>query len=174
MSKFVFIITKIMVKNQTIFMDNLTAIDKSLLQGKYTTVQELLSGLKSNVFSSSTENSIVTLSTDGNINEPLTLIFKCQHCNALHLESGYNGTEFEIGDVVYIDKTSEMGDYISIQELISILEEEVNNEEFMKSPISIACSIDDRSYPMTMLIRCSEECPHVHITSYVKNEIIMN
>lgn len=165
-----------MVKNgnQNIFMDKLTAIDKSLLQGTPTTVRELLIGLKSKVFSTSTKESVVTVCTKKGESEPLTLILKCQHCDSLHLESGYNEPQFEMGDVIYIDKSNQIGDYISYGELVSMIEDEINNKDFMDSPISIACSEDSKSHPMTMLIKCSEDCPVIHIISYVKQEIIMN
>ena len=56
-------------------------------------------------------------------------------------------------------------------ESLSLIEE---GDIDLDSPIIISCSIDNNSFPMTMLIKCSESCPSAHITFHVSNEIIMN
>lgn len=158
----------------SIFMNNLTAIDKSLLQGQITTVGELLKGLKSKVFSASPMESPVTLCTSGTggMSEPLTIIYKCSNCNSLHFESGYFTEQpYDSGDIVYADKSNEVGKCVSRGELISLIEEEGFD---MGSPVVIACSYDEQSYPMTMLIKCSDHCHATHILAYTKSEIIMN
>jgi hypothetical protein len=160
-----------MVKNKNIYMNKLTAIDKSLLYGKPATVRELLEGLQSKVFSKSSKEAPITISTTGEVTELLTVVYKCTDCECLHLDSGYNiSNHYSAGDVVYIDKSDEE-DCVSIGEMISLIEE---GDIDLDSPIIISCSIDNNSFPMTMLIKCSESCPSAHITFHVSNEIIMN
>jgi hypothetical protein len=155
-------------------MDNLTAIDKSLLQGQIVNVRELLNGLKGKVFEKSPLESPITVSTSnrGEFTEPLTIIYKCSNCDALHFKGGYfNETPYESGDVVYFDKSDQVGKYISRGELISMLEEDNID---LDCPIVISSSEDTGSFPMTMLFKCSERCDAVHILSYSKSDIIMN
>lgn len=160
-----------MVKNKNIFTNRLTALDKSLLRGKPATVQELLEGLQSKVFSGSSKDASITISTTGEVMELLTVVYKCTDCECLHLEAGFGiNTNYCAGDVVYIDKSDEE-DCVSIGEMIALIEE---GDIDLDSPIIISCSNDNCSYPMTMLVKCSDLCPSAHILFHLSNEIIMN
>lgn len=165
-----------MVKNgnQYFYMNKLIAIDKSLLDGQVITVIELLNGLKSNVFSKSNDVSPVTICTQKGLEEPLTSIFKCSDCDAIHFESGYlNKSEYKMGDIVYADVSNQLGVIIGKGELVSILEEIAQHPEMKNSPIVIACGYDTTGKPMTMLSKCSDLCQAIHISS-IKEQIIMN
>jgi len=165
-----------MVKNgnQYFYMNKLIAIDKSLLCGQVVTVNELLIGLKSNVFSGSNDASLVTLCTQEGLEEPLTMIYKCTDCNSIHFKSGYNFKyEPKVGDVIYSDFSNQLGFVIGKSELIYILEEIAERGDG-KSPIIISCSYSTISEPMTMLYKCYENCDAIHISSFVKTIIIMN
>lgn len=153
-------------------MDKHIAIDKSLLQGKATTLKELLNGLKSNVFKKSPKDSPVTLSTRNGGNEPLTTIYKCSDCDYIHFESGYFSSGYDAGDVVYIDKSDKVGGYVSIGELIELIEQDMNDT--LESEIAISCSDDTSTFPMTMLLKCSENCEAIHISSNISNIINPN
>lgn len=156
---------------KTIYMDKLNVIDKSLLIGQTVTVRELLKGLKSKTFSSAPKESPVTICTTGEVTEPLTVIYKCNDCDSLHLEGGYFNAGYNVGDVLYVDKSNKIGSYVSRGELISLIEDDGID---LDSTVIVYCSDDSSSYPMTMLIKCSEDCPSTHILAHVKNEIIMN
>lgn len=154
-----------------LYMNTLTAIDKSLLQGQAISVLEFLNGLKGKVFSKSPKDTFVTLSTSW-LSEPLTVVYKCEETNSLHLESGFiYEPSYDAGDVVYLDKSSDPNDHVTFEELIQILEDEILDKSI---PVVISCSNDEHSYPMTMLFKCSVECHAVHIKSFVKEEIILN
>lgn len=155
-----------------IFMDKYTAIDKSLLQGKATTLKELLDGLKGHVFKKSPSNSPVTLQTRNGGNEPLTTIYKCSDCDYLHFESGYFSTGYDAGDIIFADKSDNVGNYISISELIELIENDMS--DFLDNEIAISCSDDDSTFPMTMLVKCSEHCESVHIISNISSIINLN
>jgi hypothetical protein len=158
--------------NQHIFMDKNVAIDKSLLQGRATTLKELLNGLKSNVFKNSPLNSPVTLSTRGKGNEVLTTIYKCGDCEFIHFESGYFNSGCDSGDIIYIDKSEEFGDFITRQELIELIENDMS--EFLDNGVIISCSDDDGTYPMTALMKCSDNCHAAHILCNITEVINPN
>lgn len=153
-------------------MNKLIAVDKSIIKGRAVSCRELLNGLKSKIFSTKEEDSFVTLSNMGNSTELLTVVYKSEKNNRLHLESGNCKPKYESGDILYVDKSYMQHGNVSIEELIDVLENYHGID--LDNPVYISCEEDIEFHPMTMLLKCSHECPAAHIISYCTNELIMN
>ena len=151
-------------------------IDKSNTAGFSANVGELLKALKNKVFNNSPDEApiMVHQSTgDGEEAQPVTCVFKCGSCDKLHIESGWYDTANLVltkDAVIYQDYRDREDKYIQRSELIKILGRIDAHDKIY------ICTTQDLSLaPLTIVMKCSDECPSVHLLSgYSVNSISAN
>lgn len=149
------------------------AADKSFI-GMAITVGELIKVLEGDLFNKTDLGNPVTLTTESSMVEPLTAVFKCGKCSALHFESGWFidvTAGFHHDDVIYEDKCNDEGEYISRGELLDILKD---NSIKKNTPIVISCSVDMEAYKLLVVYRCSNECETAHLAFTEEPDINLN
>lgn len=151
---------------------SITLVDKSKIAGLSVTVGELLNALNNKVFKNSPDDAPVLIhqsSGQGEDAQPLTTVFKCGSCDKLHLESGWYDTAMTVLSkkaIVYQDYRDREDLYIERKELISILSD-INPED----KIVIMTTGDEHLTNLTLVLKCSIECPSVHLLAGYSNNI---
>jgi len=142
---------------------------KARMFGDSINSQELIEALKNPLLKKDAPVQISTKFYSG----LLKMIYKCPHCNKLHFVCGKlekeRYLEAIIHTIVFADHCND-GKFVTKEELISVLQqlEEVTN-------ITLEDSIDDHTYTLTKVFKCSGECPVVHLDcAYEKNSPHLN
>lgn len=147
------------------------AFAKNKNQHDFITANELLQTLKGDVFSSSSEKAPILIHSSDENGESdihlLKIVFKCGHCNTLHLEAGDvtpDDANADENTVIYSDYTHQKIGFVNRKELIEILEKFISKNGG-NSKVDIRTSDDVMTYPLTEIFKCSQSCPSVHLCS---------
>jgi len=157
------------MENETIIL-----IDKSHTAGFYVNVGELIKVLKNKAFKNSPDDAPVLIHQGdgrGDDMQPLTAVFKCGsfNCDKLHLQSGwYDVANETLGKkaIVYQDYRNEEDGYVKRKELIDILST-INPLD----KVLIMTEGEQALHLLTTVLKCSEECPSVHLLSGYTNDV---
>lgn len=148
----------------------ISAFSKNRNESDFVTASELLSALKSDVFSSSPKESPVVIhaaADDGDLHL-LKIVYKCGACKSLHFIAGeVNSDDVMMTEksVIYADCSHSPIAYISRGELISIIEKFIEHNDGNQK-VDISTSDDEVSFPLTEIFKCSSGCPSVHLCSF--------
>lgn len=141
-------------------------LNKSFVIGDGILVKELLPILKNMLEQTKDNKTLITISEDPTIIEPLTTIIKCSHCDAIHFESAiYMDSVLGTEDIVYEDKSNEPNEQdccINIKELITTLEDNSINQD---AKIVLSNSGGNGASLLTLVYRCGSECSAIHLVS---------
>ncbi len=145
---------------------SLVLVDKSHTAGFSVKVGELLKALKSKAFKDSPDDAPIyihqtTGENNDNEQQPLTAVFYCGSCDKLHLQSGWYDTATEVltkKAIIHQDYRDREDQYVIRKELIEILNF-VNPED----KIAICTTGDLSMTVLTTVLKCSEDCPSVHL-----------
>lgn len=149
-------------------------VDKSHTAGFYVSAGELLKALKDKVFKNSPDEAPVFIHQTSGIedyevdSQPLTAVLFCGSCDKLHLQSGWYDTANEVltkNAVIYQDYRDREDRYIIRKELIEILTTIPKDTK-----IIIATTGDESLTILTTVLKCSDECPSVHLLGGYTNE----
>jgi hypothetical protein len=138
---------------------------KAKVFGETFSVKELVQALKNPIFKE--DAAPVNIHTKDH-SDGLTVIYKCAHCNKLHLLAGHLGdvpgqATFDTSDSekVYINKSDyEALGFINKKELLDVL---VTLPEEMKVLIETIWAPE--TFTLTNVYKCSEKCPSIHLDS---------
>ena len=152
--------------------------DKTNTSGQMLDVGELLKALNHEAFDNP-EGLVLIHNIENQENDPLpiTAVFMCGNCDKLHIDSGWGDTSDLIIDrnsIIYQDyrddthpetegitpETDEVGLSITKEELIEILE--TINKEIQ---VAISSPPNINLHPLTLVMKCCEMCPSVHLMS---------
>lgn len=137
---------------------------------EFVTVDDLLSALKGNVFSTSSPQAPVIAHSVGENDEIhlLRIVYKCGSCDGLHFEAGdVNPDEIMINEnsVIYADYTHSQSGYVSRKDLIEILEK-ISSKGDGNIKIKFRTTDVNNDFPLTGVFKCSAHCPSVHLCSF--------
>lgn len=128
---------------------------------------ELLQALSDKVFKNADFDAPILIHEASNkedaVCEPLTAVFKCGSCDRLHLEAGWLDTSNIVLDaksVIFQDYRDKEPKFIQRNELIEIL-----STIDKKAKVAISTQRDRKISPLTAVMKCSDECPSVHLTT---------
>ena len=148
---------------------NLILIDKSHTAGFSVRVGELLKALKHKAFKDSPDEAPIFIhQTTGDENEEdmqaLTAVFFCgeKSCQNLHLQAGWYDTANEVlskNAVIFQDYRDREDRYVIRKELIEIL----NSIENKDTKVIICTTGDESLTVLTTVLKCSADCPSVHL-----------
>ncbi len=152
---------------------SLILIDKSNTAGFSVKVGELLKALKDKAFKDSPDDAPIFIhQTSGEQGEDdiqaLTAVLKCGSCDKLHLQSGWYDVANEVitkDAIIYHDYRDREDKYVIRKELIETLNSLDANEK-----IIISTTEDDGMTVLTTVLRCSEDCPSVHLLGGYTND----
>lgn len=101
----------------------------------------------------------------------LKMIYRCQNCSRLHFAIGELDSAQHLEAVVhhqiYADHYSD-GNVVTKKELVSILLDTPESTE-----IILESSIYSIGYKLTLVYKCCDECPCVHLDCYYEKDAII-
>lgn len=155
---------------------SLILVDKSHTAGFSVKVGELLKALKDKAFKESPDEAPIFIhQTSGDENEedmqPLTAVLFCgeKTCQNLHLQAGWYDTANEVlskNAVIFQDYRDREDKYVIRKELIEIL----NSIQDKDTKVIICTTGDIGLTVLTTVLKCSEECPSVHLLGGYNSE----